>query len=143
MKFGPDTNQDPGKGYATGTFQIWGKNQLESYARYNKCFRVGVEYYKQNNIQPPIDTNQHISFADKDVIGHIGYILSERGGEGTLQQLGNNQLSDTETGRLMAHKIQGVAEVGRDARDFVSMVNSGGVRVQTARLENRSETLAA
>lgn len=108
-------NPDPASGYNIGTFQIGGAKSgpSESMSKYNSCLRSGISYYEKILGRTP-DISKFTA-ADKDVIAHVGYIFSQRGGEGTLKMLADAKLTDEQLVILMHYKIQGgIRAIGED-----------------------------
>ncbi len=130
LRFGGTPNRDPGGGYSVGTYQIHGGTPGSAYARYERMLEKGMELYRVT-LQKSIAMDE-LNSADKDLLGHLGYISSERGGEVRLRELANPDLSRADLARLMSKKIQGgIAAIGNN---IAGMLHDGRLKVEEQHL---------
>lgn len=106
LKFGR-ANPDPRSGFNIGTFQIGGSktSRKDSEKKYENCFNAGVKLAEKNGITkiPPFSI---IEAGQRDLIAHLGYIESQRGGESTFDKLRDPNLPEKQVVTLMHRKIQ-------------------------------------
>lgn len=91
-----------------GTFQQYDPSNVEN--KYKKNLEFGLEIYEGVVGKKP--NLSQLTTADMDVIGHIGYIVSEReymyeGKTTILEALTHKDIPEKELGTLIRHFIQG------------------------------------
>ena len=106
LKFGRQ-NPDPASWFNIGTFQIWGSrtSKEDSLKKYEDCMNAGIRLAKSYWID--IDYTTLSDPGQKDLITHLGYIQSQRGGSSTFEKLRDPNLSENALVTLMHKKIQG------------------------------------
>lgn len=129
LKFGR-RNKDPRSGSNIGTFQIGGAGTTfaDTEKKYNSCLEAGASLYKKYFNQS-IDTSS-LSWAQKDLMCHLGYINAQRGGEKTFKKLASNTLSDAQLIYLMSTTIQG--GINAIGHDVVQMTRNNAINVNLA-----------
>lgn len=123
-------NKDPKSGSNLGTFQIGGWNTTFeiSEKKYNDCLTAGLQMYKKIFKKDLLAST--LSIAHKDLISHIGYIESQRGGERTFKKLGDSSLTDAALVKLMSTTIQG--GINAIGNDVVKMTKKPNININLA-----------
>lgn len=97
-------NPDPASGYNIGTFQIGGAGSTPetSMRKYHDCLACGASMAGIS-----ADAALGLPPGQRDLLAHMGYIESQRGGAETFAKLFDPNLGYNETVRLMHNTIQG------------------------------------
>ncbi len=105
--FSTGWDKDPSSWRNLWTFQIWWRDSTfeSSFRKYESCFDAWIRLAKQYGIT--IDYSALDDPGQKDLITHLWYIQSQRGGSATFEQLRNPNLSESQLIALMHSKIQG------------------------------------
>lgn len=96
--------RDETTGLDIWTFQIHWNSRQEAETKYLKCLRAWIslakEYWIDVKIEDITDPGQ------KDLITHLWYIISQRGGIQTIYELRDPSLSELQIKQLIGNKIQ-------------------------------------
>jgi len=107
-------NPDPASGFNIGTFQIgWSNSTRESSLnKYEDCLQAWIKLAWQKSMTVDYERLKNDP-AQRDLMTHLGYIQSQRGGAETFARLRDPSLMDNEVIDLMHHDIQwGIRAIG-------------------------------